>query len=161
MNRRQILLAAFAGSLAIPAFAAGETPQDIVTRIYKVSAGPKGDYSGESGFSDKGIRAAFFSKGFLAAIVKMDKKSARTNEPILDFDPVTASQDPSVTRLKIDTESTAADRASVTATFYAHGSKTPTIVRYLFILEGGGWRLDDIAGDVDGDKWSVREITKG
>ncbi len=160
MNRRQILLAAWASSLVLPALAASETPLDIVTQIYRVSAGKKGDYAGESAFSDKAIRASFFSRGFLAAVVKMEKKSASTNEPILDFDPVTASQDPSVKRLKIGTESAGADSGIVTATFYSFDNKQPTLVRYLFIMEAGQWKLDDIEGDVEGDKWSVRAITR-
>ena len=160
MNRRLFLLAATFLATA-PALAAGETPEEIVAKIYKVSAGKKGDYAGESAFGDPAIRRAYFSKAFVAALVKMDKKSAKTNEPILDFDPVTSSQDPSVKRLKIEAESTGADQTDVTATFYSFDATTPTIVHYLFVSEGGGWRVDDITGDVEGEKWSVREIAKG
>ena len=155
---RRTFLFATACAIASPAFAAGEQPADIVTLIYKVSAGKKGDYSGASAFTDKGIRAKYFSKSLVAAIVKMDRKSAATNEPILDFDPVTSSQDPSVKRLKITSESQTADKAVVTATFYSFDSKTPTVVRYLFNLEGDSWRIDDMTGGEVKDSWKLREV---
>ena len=72
MFRRTFLLAA-AFAIAGPALAAGEQPVDIVTRIYKLSAGKNGDYSGESAFNDKGVRAKYFSRSLAAALVKMIK----------------------------------------------------------------------------------------
>ena len=157
MFRRTFLLAA-AFAIAGPALAAGEQPVDIVTRIYKLSAGKNGDYSGESAFNDKGVRAKYFSRSLAAALVKMDKKSAATNEPILDFDPVSSSQDPSVKRLKIASESQTADQAIVAATFYSFDATTPVVVRYLFILEGDSWRIDDMTGGNEDASWKLREV---
>ena len=162
MQRRLLLLAAAVTFLAsaLPASAAGDLPVDIVTKIYKLSAGKKGDYSGASAFGDKAIRSEYFSKSLLAAIVKMEKKSARTNEPILDFDPVTSSQDPSVKRLKIEAENATADQATIAATFFSFDEKTPSVVRYKFIMEGDSWKLDEMTGGHDKDIWSLRDIIK-
>ena len=160
MHRRRFLLAATA-LFASPALAAATDPVDIVKAIYKFSAGKKGDYSGKSALSDQGMLKTYFSKAFQAALAKMEKKSQETNEPILDFDPITASQDPSVKRLSIAATADAGKRKSVVATFfYADDSPTPTLVNYLFVEEAGGWKIDDITGATDKDKWSVRDIIK-
>lgn len=157
---RRTLLIAITFAVAAPALATVEQPADIVAAIYKVSAGKKGDYSGNSAFNDKSIRARYFSKGLMAAVMKMEKKSQATNEPILDFDPVSDSQDPSVKRLKITLEGTDNTNSVVAASFYSFDNKEPSIVRYFFIAESDGWRLDNMTGGTGDLKWSLRDLIK-
>jgi hypothetical protein len=104
MNRRTLLYL-FIGSTALPALAAEPSPRDIVAEIYRISAGQDGKYQGPSAFDDEGVRTRYFSKPLLAAIVRMEKLSKEKDEPILDFDPVTNSQDPDVKDRQITVES--------------------------------------------------------
>jgi len=154
MERRRVLFL-LAASAAFP-FAARaaepQAPKDVVAEIYRLYAGPKGDYQAGS-IEDKRV-AALFSKSLRAALKAMDARSKKLNEPILDFDPVTDSQDPQVERLSIAAES----EAVAAATFYSGDVKH--VVRYTFVREDGAWRIDDISGGAGDDKWDLRDIIK-
>ncbi len=157
MNRRTFfrhvttwtLLFAAAGAFA---GAADPAPADVVALIYRVYAGPKGDYS-KGSIEDKRV-AATFTASLRKALAAMNARSKALNEPILDFDPVTDSQDPMVERLSIAPES----ERVVAATFFSGDVKH--VVRYVLVREGGGWRIDDISGGAGDDKWDLREIIK-
>ena len=143
-----------AAAAAVPAaWAAGEnSPADVTMAIYHIYAGPKGDY--QAGNLDDKRVAAYLSKSLRAALKAMDARSKKLNEPILDFDPVTDSQDPQVEKLAIAPEG---DAAAV-ATFYSGDVKH--VVRYSFVREGDAWKVDDIAGGAGDDKWDLRDIIK-
>ena len=148
-----VLLAAAAVVVPSAALAAGESsPADVTTAIYAIYAGPKGDY--QTGNLDDKRVAAYLSKSLRAALKAMDARSKKLNEPILDFDPVTDSQDPQVEKLAIAAEG---DTAAV-ATFYSGDVKH--VVRYNFVHEGDAWKVDDISGGADADKWDLRDIIK-
>ena len=155
MNRRSLCLALVLAPCA-SAFAAGETPRDIVAMLYRVSAGKSGKYEGPSAFFDAKIRRANFSKSLLAALAALDRLSKKKNEPGLDFDPITNSQDPSVKNLKI----TQTDAATVVAAFQSEGAAKTTEVRYVFVEEGGGWRLDTMSGVAGDEPWELRKLVK-
>ena len=156
--KRSILIA-----IAVAAFSAGaaraeeQSPKDVVVAIYHVAAGPKGDYQVPSAIDDNQVRK-HFTRSLIAAQKAMDARSKKLNEPILDFDPVTNSQDPSVRNLAIDVESADAARTVVAARFDSEGAEAQNIVRYIFVREAGAWRLDDITGENGPDKWDLREV---
>ncbi len=152
MRRRSFLVLAGASLLSPAALAAEAAPADIVASIYRIYAGPKGDYQSGS-IEDKRV-AAFFTKSLRAALKAMNARSKKLNEPILDFDPVTDSQDPQVERLSIAPQS----ETVVAATFFSGELKH--VVRYVFVREDGAWRIDDIAGGAGDGKWDLREIVK-
>jgi hypothetical protein len=152
MRRRTFLILAGASLLAPSALAADAAPADIVAEIYRIYAGPKGDYQNGS-IEDKRV-AALLTRSLRAALKAMDARSKKLNEPILDFDPVTDSQDPMVERLRIAPEG----ESGAAATFYSGDVKH--VVRYVLAREDGAWRIDDIAGGVGDDKWDLREIVK-
>ena len=166
MNRRSFCLAFAASLAASPLLAqtparetpAKETPVQIVTLIYKQSAGKSGKYDVPSAFNSRSIRARYFSKAFLKDVTSAEALSRKLNEPILDFDPVTNSQEPSVNKLQITSESETDKSAVVAATFYSFEEPKPSIVRYLFVRETGGWRIDDMSGAHDTDKWELRKM---
>ena len=166
MNRRSLirLLAASSCAAILPVFtawpAAATSPRDIVVEIYRISAGKDGKYHGPSAFADKGVRSRYFAKSLVAAITKMEARSKQKNEPILDFDPVTNSQDPDVKDLAITVESEAAAMVVVAARFLSFDETEPSIVRYDFVKEGGAWKIDDMHGEHGKDKWSLRDIIK-
>jgi len=156
--RRQIFLPSLlAGCCALPALAQEQSPRDQVVEIYRVAAGPKGDYLSPSPFDDRRVRR-HFTKSLLNAENAMDMRSRKLNEPILDFDPVTNSQEPSVRNLAIAVESADAARTVVAASFDRESRPLRNVVRYIFVREGGGWKLDDMRGQEGDDKWDLREL---
>ena len=168
LDRRRFLLVVGLSVFAVPAQAQKHVPQaprDIVVEIYEISAGKSGKYDGPSAFSDKKIRKLYFSKSLAAAVAAMEKKSAKANEPILDFDPITNSQDPLVKDLVIEDETKDDSKAVIIARFWSNDAKDASLVRYHFVKEGKAWKLDEITGNDRGDDkaapWSLRAIMKG
>ncbi len=148
-----VLLVAAAAAVPSAAPAAGESsPADVTTAIYRIYAGPKGDY--QTGNLDDKRVAVYLSKSLRAALKAMDARSKKLNEPILDFDPVTDSQDPEVEKLTIAPEGDAA----ATATFFSGDVKH--VVRYSFVREDGGWKVDDISGGAGDETFDLRDIIK-
>jgi len=148
-----VLLAAAAVAAPGAALAAGESsPADVTTAIYAIYAGPKGDY--QTGNLDDKRVVIYLSKSLRAALRAMDARSKKLNEPILDFDPVTDSQDPQVEKLAIVPEGD----ATAVATFYSGDVKH--VVRYSFVREGDAWKVDDISGGAGDDKWDLRDVIK-
>ena len=148
-----VVLVAAAAAVPTAARAAGErSPADVTTAIYRIYAGPKGDY--QTGNLDDKRVAVYLSKSLRAALKAMDARSKKLNEPILDFDPVTDSQDPMVERLSIASES----ESVVAATFFSGDVKH--VVRYVFKRENGALGIDDISGGEGDGKWDLREIIK-
>ncbi len=157
MKREIFGLALLAGSCASPVMSEEQSPKDQVVEIYRIAAGPKGDYLSPSAFADKQVRR-HFTKSLLDADKAMNLRSKKLNEPILDFDPVTNSQDPSVRGLSIAVESADAANTVVAASFNSEGRTGPNIVRYIFVREGGAWKLDDIRGEDGDEKWDLRAL---
>jgi hypothetical protein len=150
---KMVLLLAVATLLPLGARAAGDaTPADVVTAIYHIYAGPKGDY--QSGNIDDKRVAPYLTKSLRAAIKAMEARSRKLNEPILDFDPVTDSQDPMVDKLVIAPEGDAGASASFSA------GDSQRVVHYRLKREDGAWKIDDIAGGSGDDKWDLRDIIK-
>jgi hypothetical protein len=146
-----VLLLAAATALPLGARAAGNSsPADVATAIYHIYAGPKGDYTAGS-LDDKRV-VAYLSKSLRAALKAMNGRSKKLNEPILDFDPVTDSQDPQVEKLTIVPEGDAAALAT-----FSRGEERH-VVRYLFVRDGDAWKVDDIAGGAGDNKWDLRDI---
>jgi len=153
--RRSTIALLLAAAAAIPtaAPAAGESsPADVTTAIYHIYAGPKGDY--QTGNLDDKRVVVYLSKSLRAALKAMDARSKKLNEPILDFDPVTDSQDPQVEKLSIAPEGDAAAVATFSSGDVKH------LVRYSFVREGDAWKVDDISGGAGGDTWDLRDVIK-
>ena len=146
-----VLMAVVAVALPSAALAAGESsPADVTTAIYRIYAGPKGDYR-NGNLDDKRV-AVYLSKSLRAALKAMDARSKKLNEPILDFDPVTNSQDPQVEKLTIAAEG---DAAAI-ATFFSGDVKH--VVRYSFVREDGAWKVDDISGGAGDETFDLRDV---
>jgi len=148
--RKRFLCLLLVAAVSSSAAAAEPSPTGAVTGIYRIYAGPKGDYQAGS-IEDKRI-AVLFTTSLRKALAAMDARSRKSNEPILDFDPVTDSQDPQVERLSIAAESDSV----VAATFFSGTVKH--VVKYDFKPEGGGFKIDDISGGSGADAWDLRRI---
>lgn len=150
MHRRQFFIAAALIPFAAhSSLAAGPmvAPVDIVTYFYAFSAGKNGKWDGPSAFSDAGMRKTYFSKAFLAAIVADERKSQAAGDVgAIDFDPISASQDPSVKNLVVTPVAATADKATVKAHFnYEVSPKSASAdVAYEFVREANAWKLDNI-----------------
>jgi hypothetical protein len=76
--------------------------------------------------------------------------------------PVTNSQEPDIKSFKVVAEKTEADKALIAVTFIGHNTppRKPAdrTVRYDFVREAGGWKIDDINGASDGEPWSIRAM---
>jgi hypothetical protein len=148
--RKRFLFLLLCGALPRSAVATEPSPTDVVTGIYRIYAGPKGDYQAGS-IEDKRI-AVLFTTSLRKALAAMNARSRKSNEPILDFDPVTDSQDPRVERLSIAAECDSV----VAATFFSGAVKH--VVKYDFKPEGGALKIDDISGGSGADAWDLRRI---
>src|SRR5277367_2913209 len=148
--RKRFLFLLLGGVLPWSAAATQLSPTDVVTGIYRIYEGPKGDYQAGS-IEDKPI-AVLFTTSLRKALAAMNAHSRKSNEPILDFDPVTDSQDPQVERLSIAAESDSV----VAATFFSGAVKH--VVKYDFKPEGGALKIDDISGGSGADAWDLRRI---
>ncbi len=154
--KRPLAMLALALLLApVSASAAERAPAEIVTEIYRIAGGPQGDFQ-TSGIEDKGVRAQL-SRTLVKAMDAMNRRSKATDEPILDFDPITDAQDPSVNDLKIAPEAGDPAHPIVDASFDS-GAPERHIVRYVFVREGKAWKVDDISGGAGEGKWDLREI---
>jgi hypothetical protein len=151
---RNILLAFSLLMMAsVPALAQQSAPEQVVAEMYKLC-------DSVSIFFDAKARKRFLSKRLQASLAAMEKRTPKGEISDLDFDPVSASQDPSVQDLKISTESADAKQAVVIANFRSHQDAERTVLRYTFTWEEGGWKVDDIASQGK-DTWQVSKIIAG
>ncbi len=147
---RRLFLTAFAFILTPALARADDDPKSIVEQLYKLSAGKDGKYRGESAFLKPAVEKRWYSSALLSALAAVKRKEAKSGDVILDFDPITNSQGPSVNKLAISVENQTDAAATVLAQFLADDDKDPQMVRYIFTLEAGAWKLDNMRGEHGG-----------
>jgi hypothetical protein len=92
---------------------------------------------------------------------KADAHTPKGDVGPVDFDPVTNSQDPDVKSFKVETEKLDADKALIAVTITGNTPRSKPadqVVRYEFVREPMGWKIDDIKGAIDGEAWSIRAM---
>jgi hypothetical protein len=164
ITRRLFALTGMIGLLATSGlrFARAEPPASndpvaIVTAIYNRAAKGKGDGGGGFVTGSKAAKARYLSKSLVELWAKADAHTPKGDVGPVDFDPVTNSQDPDVKSFK---EKREADTALIAVTITGH--QTPPrkpadqVLRYEFVREVAGWKIDDIKGASDGEPWSIR-----
>ena len=134
-------------------------PRDIVATLYKRAAIELKKASPSSPFFDRATRQKYFSKGFDLLITKAETEAAHDGSQMIDFDPITASQDTDMKTATVKTDILELGKAVVSASFTNFGK--PAVVTYDFVKEDGAWAIDDIKGTTDREAWSVRKILKG
>ncbi len=161
---RRILLLAFASLVATPALAEDwpSEPRDIVAKIYAISACKSGKYDCPSAFSDRQVRARYFSKSLMQLVDRSEAKSKRRNEPGIDFDPVMNTQEEAQPRdMAFTVDSAAPDKTVVSASWRDFGDVRMKVT-YDFVQEGGGWKIFDMRGLANGkNAWSLRKVAAG
>lgn len=163
LTRRTFVAAAL---LAFLAPASAETPGAsdpvaILTAIYTRAAKGKGEGGGAFIMENKAAKAKYLSKGLTALWARADAHTPKGDVGPVDFDPVTNSQEPDVKSFKIDADKMEADKATIAVTITGHrNDRKPAdqIVRYDFVREANGWKIDDIKGSSGGEAWSIRKM---
>ena len=106
----------------------------------------------------RATREKYFSKSFDLLITTSETKAAHDGAAVLDFDPISASQDAELKKVTLKTDLLELGKAVVSASFENYGQ--PTVVTYDFVKEDGLWKVDDIKGTTEKEAWSVRKILK-
>ena len=167
LTRRELMLSGAASLFATAATrvalaAAPDDPAAIITAIYTRAAKGNGDGGGAFIIENKAAKAKYLSKSLVELWAKADAHTPKGDVGPVDFDPVTNSQEPDIKSFKVATEKSEADKAVIAVTFT--GRKAPPrkpadrTVRYDFVREAAGWKIDDIKGASDGEPWSIREM---
>ncbi|MGO9984247.1 MAG: DUF3828 domain-containing protein [Rhodomicrobium sp.] len=159
MKRRIGLAACLLMASLAAAFAGESNPSAFVASLYGKTAS-SGHHEEPLSIFIAEARDLYLSKRLRAALAEMDKRTPQGDAPDLDFDPVTAGNDPDVRDLKVKTETESAGRAEIVADFLSHDDTERTVLHYSLVREDGGWKVDDIAmsGEVS---WRVSEIVRG
>ena len=168
ITRRRLIVSSTAGllALAFPRWAsaapASDDPAGIITAIYSRVASGKGDSGGMFVFENKAAKARYLSKSLIALWARADARRKKGDGGPVDFDPVTNSQDPAVKSFKVAAEKQEVDKAVVAVTIESHqgppAKPADKTIRYDFVHEADGWKIDEIRGAVDGEAWSLRAI---
>lgn len=142
--------------------ATSDDPVAIVTAIYTRAAKGKGDGGGGFVVENKAAKAKYLSRPLIALWAKADAHTPKGDVGPIDFDPVTNSQDPDVKAFKVETEKLDAGKATIAVTISGHREErtkpADRVIRYDFVREPTGWKIDDIRGSSDGAPWSVRAM---
>ena len=157
--RRRLLIAALVAAPLSDAHAA-DSPKDIVEGLYRSAARKKGEWDDPILMAP--TRQRLFSKALLTAWTAADARNKADEVGWLDFDPISNSQDPDVNDLRVTVLREEASKTSIQAAFRVAPDPKSRVDRvvYAFVLEDGAWKLDDIVGNPNGDRWSVRALAK-
>jgi hypothetical protein len=170
ITRRKLLIASGTSGLLVftvphvvsAAPPAADDPAGILTAIYTRVARGKGDSGGAFVFENKAAKAKYLSKSLIALWAKADARRRKGDGGPVDFDPITNSQDPYVKSFKVAAEKQEADKAVIAVTIDSHQGRpakaADQTIRYDFVREVGGWKIDEITGAVDGTPWSLRAV---
>jgi hypothetical protein len=142
------------------------SPAAFVTSVYTIVASGAGDQGGQFFWLEAKDRAKGFSKSLAELWTKADRLQAKNGDGVgaIDWDPVTASQDPLVKSFTVKVERQDGKSATVAVTLVDPRGKrrvpADEVVRWDLVKEGGAWKVDDLRGTVDGSPWSVRASLK-
>src|SRR5260370_28720556 len=166
ISRRTLILGGAMGAVAATkTFAETPSPNDptaILTAIYTRAAKGKGDGGGAFVIENKAAKAKYLSKSLVELWAKADAHTPKGDVGLVDFDPVTNSQEPDVKSFKVVATSLEAEKAVIAVTIA--GRNTPPrkpadrTVRYDFVRDAGDWKIDDIKGTSDGEPCAIRAM---
>jgi hypothetical protein len=168
ITRRNLVLTGLSGLLtsvapysAYAAQSSANDPVAILNAIYARAAKGKGDGGGAFIIESKAAKARYLSRSLVDLWARADANTPKGDVPPIDFDPVTNSQEPDVKSFKVEAEKLETDKAVVAVTITGRmprAKPSDNTIRYNFVREDGKWKIDDIAGTIDGEAWSIRDI---
>jgi hypothetical protein len=142
---------------------AANDPAAVVTAIYTRAAKGKGADGGGFVYENKAAKAKYLSKSLIELWAKADAHTPKGDVGPVDFDPVSNSQDPDIKSFKVNAEKVEVDKATIAVTITCDHTTRKAgdeVVRYDFVREANGWKIDDIRGKSDGEPWSIRAMLK-
>ncbi|MDK9697140.1 MAG: hypothetical protein OEL76_12165 [Siculibacillus sp.] len=165
MPSRRLFLALLATTLATPsavAAAPAGSPEAFVAAIYaRITAGD--GTAGGSEFTDPTARDRWFTAPVVEMWREGDERAEKDGDigPV-DFDLLTASQDPMVRRVAVEPRGAGADVATVRVGLFSSKKAKPGEKPYAtldFVLKraAGGWRIDDVLSRAK-ETWTLREL---
>jgi Protein of unknown function (DUF3828) len=163
LTRRALVFSSLFATFSV-AHAEPPAPSDpvaIVTAIYTRATKGKGTDGGGFVYENKAAKAKYLSKSLIELWAKADKHTPKGDVGPIDFDPVSNSQDPEIKSFKVNAEKLEADKATIAVALTSgHTGRKPgdEVVRYDFVREANGWKIDDIKGKSDGEAWSIRDM---
>lgn len=137
-------------------------PEALVTDVYRRVVADGGEAGGQFFWGDPKERAKSFSRQLLDLWERAAELQARNDDGVgaVDWDPVTASQDPMVKSFSTKVERRDAASATIAVTLVdGRGRRAVAadeVVRWDLVQEAGAWKVGEIRGSVDGKPWSVR-----
>jgi Protein of unknown function (DUF3828) len=142
-------------------FAAG-TPSDTVKAVYEMAGTCKLDAKGTPELQEDtllSIPATHFSKKLLT-LIKKDEEANKGEVGWLDFDPISNSQDPCITKVKVGKPIMRARTATVSVKFL--NWDYPMELIYTLVKEQDVWKVDNIAtAHQHTDGWDItRDLQK-
>lgn len=148
------LLLCIASLLLASATAAQDDPDRIVADIYEA-------YSGHGlGISPTDpANRDMFSARLQGLLEKEEALVERDGLGALDFDVFVDGQDFDVSDVRVDAPEFAGEAASVTVSLLNFGE--PRRLRFLFVEEGGRWRIDDIVSARADAPWTLTALLDG
>ncbi len=144
-SRMTFWLAACLGLLLAAPATALDDPDQLVRQLYRRDSIP---------VSNAGVDR-FFARD-LARAMKKDMKS-KDEVGVLDFDYRYGAQDFEVTELTFKKQAVG-NGATVTASFKNFAKAE--VVTYRMCIAAKGWRIADIAGASDEERWELRKMFK-
>ncbi|MBK8599110.1 MAG: DUF3828 domain-containing protein [Holophagales bacterium] len=141
-------------------------PEALVTAVYRRIVADGGEAGGQFFWGDPKVRGKSFSRELLDLWERAAELQDKNDDGVgaVDWDPVTASQDPMVKSFTTKVERSDATSATVAVTLVdGRGRRAVAadeVVRWDLVRESGAWKVGDIRGSVDGKPWSVRASLK-
>jgi hypothetical protein len=169
VTRRALIVSGAVGLLSAAlshrALAAPPSPADpagIITTIYARAAKGKGDGGGAFIIENTAAKAKYLSKSLMELWAKADAHTPKGDVGPVDFDPVTNSQEPDVKAFEVTVEKQDAAKAAISVVITGRNApaRKPAdqTIRYAFVRDANGWKIDDIKGASDGEPWSIRDM---
>lgn len=143
--------------LATMSFAADDTPQAFLERVYRIY-----QISDNANDIDTEAKAASYFTPAVARLIMQDEVEKAKNNDVgkLDFDPFVGGQDWAKTAITLKAAPGAKpDRATGSATFIPAGAKKPTTVKLDLEKTAAGWRIANIHWQ--GVKESLLQVLNG
>ncbi|WP_315832842.1 DUF3828 domain-containing protein [Bradyrhizobium prioriisuperbiae] len=137
-------------------------PAAIVTWIYRDAgkpSAPADDAKNIILWDSNRKRMKIFSQSLMAQWAKADKRAS--GDAVIDFDPVSNSQDPDIKSVAIAAKSSSSNRATIAATLTPTGRRvnaTTDVVRCDFVRDGDEWKIDNMRGHAGSQSWAIRDM---
>jgi hypothetical protein len=134
-------------------------PADIVKAMYKLAFKGIADMNYQA-YTDDAFRAKYFTAALRKAAYGIDAHFLKFHDDVLDWDPILdANGVANASNFVVRAAKSDAESALVVASFGK--GKERASVAYLFVKDGGGWRVDDVSsapGATGVKVWSLRKI---